>query len=143
MQKIPMSSPDLTEADRQAVMDVLNTPMLSLGPKVIAFEQAFAAYTGAKHAIAVNSGTAGLHLCVRAAGLTAGDLAITSPFSFVASSNALLFENVTPLFVDVDPVTGNLDPQQAADAAQNPARYLPRRAPTDLRHAALKAILPR
>ncbi|NCP85902.1 MAG: polysaccharide biosynthesis protein [Anaerolineae bacterium CG_4_9_14_3_um_filter_57_17] len=142
MQKIPMSSPDLTEADRQAVMDVLNTPMLSLGPKVIAFEQAFAAYTGAKHAIAVNSGTAGLHLCVRAAGLTAGDLAITSPFSFVASSNALLFENVTPLFVDVDPVTGNLDPQQAADAAQNPARYLPRRAPTDLRHAALKAILP-
>ena len=123
-------------------MDVLNTPMLSLGPKVIAFEQAFAAYTGAKHAIAVNSGTAGLHLCVRAAGLTAGDLAITSPFSFVASSNALLFENVTPLFVDVDPVTGNLDPQQAADAAQNPARYLPRRAPTDLRHAALKAILP-
>lgn len=142
MQKIPMSSPDLTEADRQAVMDVLNTPILSLGPRVVEFEQAIAAYTGAKHAIAVNSGTAGLHLCVRAAGLSAGDLAITSPFSFVASSNALLFENVTPLFVDVDPLTGNLDPQQVADAAQNPARYLPRRAPVDLRRAALKAILP-
>lgn len=124
--KIPMSSPDLTEADRQAVMEVLRTPILSLGPRVVEFEQAFCRLTGAQHAIAVNSGTAGLHLCVRAAGLGPGDAVLTSPFSFVASTNALLFENITPVFVDVDPRTGNLDPQQAAEALQNPGRFFPR-----------------
>lgn len=138
--KIPMSSPDLTAADRQAVMDVLNTPVLSLGPKVLAFEQAFAAYTGAKHAIAVNSGTAGLHLCVRAAGVGAGDLVLTTPFSFVASTNALLFENAVPVFVDVDPKTGNIDTEQAADAVNNIQKYLPRK--LDARPSAWKALLP-
>lgn len=133
--KIPMSSPDLTDADRQAVMDVLNTPNLSLGPKVVEFEQVFCGYTGAKHAIAVNSGTAGLHLCVRAAGIGPGDLVITTPFSFVASTNALLFENAIPVFVDVDPQTGNIDVEQAADAAKNVEKYLPRK-------SELKALLP-
>ncbi|MCX6067183.1 MAG: DegT/DnrJ/EryC1/StrS family aminotransferase, partial [Chloroflexi bacterium] len=75
-----MSSPDLSEADRQAVIDVINTPILSLGPKVVEFEKAFCDYTGAKHAVAVNSGTAGLHLCVHAAQIGPGDLVINTPF---------------------------------------------------------------
>ena len=82
--KIPMSSPDLTDADRQAVIEVINTPNLSMGKWTPAFEKTFCDLTGAKHAISVNSGTAGLHLCVRAAGIGAGDLVITTPFSFAA-----------------------------------------------------------
>lgn len=144
--KIPMSSPDLTDAERQAVMDVINTPVLSLGPKVVEFEKAFCEYTGAKHAVAVNSGTAGLHLTVRAAGIGAGDLVLTTPFSFVASTNALLFENAVPVYVDVDPVTGNMDPVLLAEAARDlmaggkaAQKWLPRRTSGNGR---LKAILP-
>jgi dTDP-4-amino-4,6-dideoxygalactose transaminase len=144
--KIPMSSPDLTDADRQAVIDVINTPNLSLGPKVVEFEKTFCEYTGMKHAIAVNSGTAGLHLCVRAAGIGPGDLVITTPFSFVASTNALLFEQAIPVFVDVDPATGNIDADQVADAAKNIERYLPRKYPTGtmskIENRKLKALLP-
>lgn len=138
--KIPMSSPDLNDADRQAVMEVINTPNLSLGPKVVEFEKIFCEYTGAKHAIAVSSGTAGLHLSVRAAGIGAGDLVITTPFSFVASTNALLFENAIPVFVDVEPKTGNIDTEQAADAVKNIEKYLPRTSHTAPR--TLKALLP-
>ncbi len=116
---IPMSNPDLTDAERQAVMDVLQTPMLSMGPRIEAFEAAFRTYTGQKHAIGVNSGTAGLHLCVRAADIGLGDLVITTPFSFVASTNVLLFEQATPVFVDVDPRTGNLDVAQVAEATRD------------------------
>jgi dTDP-4-amino-4,6-dideoxygalactose transaminase len=137
---IPMSSPDLTDAERRAVMDVLNTPNLSMGDQIKFFEQTFRDLTGAKHAIGVNSGTAGLHLCVRAAGIGPGDLVITTPFSFVASSNALLFENAVPIFVDVNPKTGNIDPVQIADAARSIQRYLPRTLHTA--HRTLKAILP-
>jgi len=140
IQKIPMSSPDLTDADRQAVMEVIHTPNLSLGPKVVEFEKVFCETTGAKHAIAVNSGTAGLHLCVRAAGIGPGDLVITTPFSFVASTNALLFENAIPVFVDVDPKTGNIDVEQVADAVKNIEKYLPRTSHTAPR--TLKALLP-
>jgi len=140
--QIPMSSPDLTDADRQAVIDVINTPTLSMGKYTPAFEQAFCDLTGMKHAIAVSSGTAGLHLCVRAAGIGAGDLVITTPFSFVASSNVLLFENAVPVFVDIDPRTGNINPELVADAARNIEKYLPRRLETpDSRHR-LRAILP-
>ena len=135
-----MSSPDLTEADRQAVIDVINTPILSLGPKVVEFEKAFCDYTGAKQAIAVSSGTAGLHLCIRAAGIGPGDLVITTPFSFVASANALLFENAIPVFVDVDPITGNIDAEQVADAAKNIEKYLPRVGANG--YSPLRAILP-
>ncbi len=124
--QIPMSSPDLTDAERQAVLDVLNTPNLSMGQRILDFEQAFCELTGARHAIGVNSGTAGLHLCVRAAGIGPGDLVITTPFSFVASTNVLLFENAIPLYVDVDPRTGNLVPELVADAARHPEKYLPR-----------------
>jgi dTDP-4-amino-4,6-dideoxygalactose transaminase len=142
MQKmnIPMSSPDLTDADRQAVINVINTPNLSMGKYTTDFEKTFCDLTGAKHAISVNSGTAGLHLCVRAAGIGAGDLVITTPFSFVASSNALLFENAIPVFVDIDPRTGNIDPELVAQAAKNIGKFLPRKGAEN--HKKLKAILP-
>ena len=140
MMKIPMSSPDLNDIDRQAVIDVIHTPNLSMGQCILDFEQAFCDQTGRKHAIGVNSGTAGLHLCVRAASIGAGDLVITTPFSFVASSNVLLFENAVPLFVDIDLRTGNIDPELVADAAKNIEKYLPRKSPIGNRE--LKAILP-
>ncbi|MFZ3078385.1 MAG: DegT/DnrJ/EryC1/StrS family aminotransferase, partial [Bellilinea sp.] len=131
---VPMSSPDLTDAERQAVLAVLQTPNLSMGPQITAFEAAFSAYTGIRHAIGVNSGTAGLHLCVRAAGIGPGDLVLTTPFSFVASTNALLFEQAVPVLVDVDPLTGNMDPQLTALAAHDihaggsaAQRWLPRK----------------
>jgi len=139
--KIPMSSPDLNDADRQAVINVINTPILSMGKYTTDFEKAFCDLTGAKYAIAVNSGTAGLHLCVRAAEIGAGDLVITTPFSFVASSNALLFEGAIPVFVDIDPKTGNINPELVADAAKNIEKYLPRRFDSAQR-GKLKAILP-
>ena len=98
--QIPMSSPDITDAERQAVADVLRTKNLSMGTKIAAFEAAIQKYSGSKHAISVSSGTAGLHLCVRAAGIEPGDLVITTPFSFVASTNVILFERAIPIFVD-------------------------------------------
>jgi dTDP-4-amino-4,6-dideoxygalactose transaminase len=98
-----MSSPDITASERQAVAAVMETASLSMGKQIEAFEEAFRTFTGSRHAIAVNSGTAGLHLCVRAAGIQDGDLVITTPFSFVASANVLLFERAVPVFVDVDP----------------------------------------
>jgi len=131
--RIPMSSPDLTESERQAVLSVLQTPNLSMGPQIRAFEEAFRRFTGSRHALAVNSGTAGLHLCVLACGVGAGDRVLTTPFSFVASTNALLYERAVPVFVDVDPVTGNMDVEQTAKAAQDlqageaaAQRWLPR-----------------
>lgn len=137
---IPMSSPDLSEADRQAVLNVLHTPILSMGQHTLGFEKAFCELTGARHAISVNSGTAGLHLCVRAAGITAGDLVITTPFSFVASTNVLLFENAIPIYVDVDPRSGNIQPEGVADAVKNIEKYLPRKGAE--KRGTLKAILP-
>jgi len=143
---VPMSSPDISDAERAAVMAVLNTPTLSIGPQITAFEAAMCQYTGSRHAIGVSSGTAGLHLCVRAAGVGRGDAVITTPFSFVASANVLLYEQAVPVFVDIDPLTGNLDPieveQAAADLVEGgaaAARWLPRcGAPEGPR---LKAIL--
>ena len=145
--KIPMSSPDITEAERQAVMEVLLTRYLSMGPQYRAFEQAVKEYTGAEHAIAVNSGTSGLHLCVRAAGISDGDLVITTPFSFISSSNIILFERAVPVFVDVDPATGNIDPGLVAQAATDLTsggkpvqKWLPRHGAHP--DAQLKALLP-
>jgi len=144
---IPMSSPDLTDAEREAVAAVLRTPNLSMGGEVEALESGIRQYLGCKHAIAVNSGTAGLHLCVRAAGIATGDLVLTTPFSFVASANVLLFEQAVPVFIDVDPVTGNIDPALLSQAARDlslggtSARsWLPRKYPGSL--SVLKAILP-
>lgn len=142
-----MSSPDLTDAERQAVLEVLNTPALSMGPRIRAFEKAFADFTGSRDAIGVNSGTAGLHLCVRAAGIGPGDVVLTTPFSFVASTNVLLFENAVPVFVDVEAHTGNMDVRQLAEAVHDLAeggkkaqRWLPRKGSAT--QGALKALLP-
>src|SRR5919202_152641 len=130
LQRIPMSAPDLTEAEIEAVNGVLHTPTLSIGPQLANFEAAFAAYTGV-HAVAVNSGTSGLHLCIIAAGIGEGDLVLTTSFSFVASANCALYERAVPVFVDIDPVTGNIDPMLVAQAAEDLAsgkaadRWLP------------------
>ncbi len=107
--RIPLSAPDITEKEINAVIDVLSSPQLSLGPKLEEFEQNIAEYVKAKYAVAVNSGTSGLHLCVRSLGLQNGDEVITTPFSFVASANVLLYEKCTPVFVDIDPETLNID----------------------------------
>jgi perosamine synthetase len=114
--EIPLARPVIGEAEEQAVLDVLRSGQLSLGPRVPAFEAAFAARVGAAHASAVSSGTAGLHLGLRAVGVGEGDEVVTSPFSFVASSNAILYEQARPVFADIDPRTLNLDPQAAAAA---------------------------
>ena len=116
MMRVPMSSPDLTPAEIAAVTEVLSTRHLSLGPRLAAFEEALAAYAGAAHGVGVNSGTAGLHLCVIAAGVEADDLVITTPFSFIASANCVLYERAVPVFCDVDPATGNIDPALVAEA---------------------------
>ncbi len=98
------------------MLEVLRSGQLSLGPRLAEFERMFAARVGAAHASAVSSGTAGLHLALRAAGVEAGDEVVTSPFSFVASANAVVYEGAEPVFADIDPVTLNLDPV-AAEAA--------------------------
>lgn len=108
--KVPMSSPDITQAEIDAVNEVLTTRWLSLGPRIKEFEAAFAAYTGAQFATGVNSGTSGLHLTVIAAGIGEGDEVITPSFSFIASANCVLFERGKPVFVDIDLKTGNIDP---------------------------------
>jgi len=131
---VPMSLPDLTDAERQAVMDLLHTPNLSMGKEIAGFEKAIADFVGVKHAMGVTSGTTGLHLCVRAARIGVNDVVITTPFSFVSSTNALLFEKAIPVFVDVDPVTGNIDAKQVAEVAadlnrggETARRWLPRK----------------
>ncbi len=144
---INMSSPDLTDAERDAVLEVLRTPRLSMGPQIEAFENIVADYIGAEYAVAVSSGTAGLHLCVRAAGITDGDWVITTPFSFISSANVILYERATPVFVDIDSSTGNIDPEQVGQAVQDllrggqaAARRLPRKGAQE--SGRLKAILP-
>jgi perosamine synthetase len=113
---IPLARPVLGEAEERAVLDALRSRQLSLGPRVPAFEEAFAARLGVAHASAVSSGTAALHLALRAVGVGDGDEVVTSPFSFVASANVILYERATPVFADIDPVTLNLDPDAAAAA---------------------------
>ena len=145
-----MSSPDLGAAEIAAVQQVLATHHLSLGPRLDAFERALAEYVGAAYGVGVNAGTSGLHLCVIAAGVGPGDLVITTPFSFVASANCILYERAIPVFVDVDPASGNINPEMAAAAAAElmSGRSVARRwLPPALRDSApiataLKAVLP-
>ena len=107
--QIPLSSPDIVKKDIIAVVEVLRTRFLSTGPKVVEFEKKIREYAGTKYAVAVNSGTSALHLIIKGMGLGEGDVVITTPFSFVASSNCILFERAVPLFVDIDERTLNLD----------------------------------
>lgn len=110
---IEMASPELDESDVQSVAEVLRSKRLALGPKGEEFEQAIATYIGVRHGIAVSSGTAALHLVVRALGLGPGDEALVPSFTFAASVNALLYEGVKPVFVDIEPDTYNIDPDDA------------------------------
>ncbi len=123
---IPLARPVLGEAEEQRVLEVLRSGQLSLGRTGPDFERAFAAWTGAVHASAVSSGTAGLHLALRAVGVSDGAEVVTSPFSFVASANVAVYERATPVFADIDPVSLNLDPAAAAAAVtERTAAVLP------------------
>jgi perosamine synthetase len=149
MPKIPMSSPDISAEEIAEVTRVLGTPSLSMGPYIKAFENAFANFIGVDHAVGVSSGTAGLHLCVIGAGVAPGDYVITTPFSFIASANCILYEKGIPVFVDVDPHTGNIDPalvEEALDGIVRRDKALLKRIPSpgagNGHPGRVKAILP-
>jgi len=109
---IHLSRPDITEKEISAVVDVLKSLSLSLGPKVPEFENAIAKYVGRKYGVAVNSGTTALYLCLEAMGIKEGDEIITTPFTFIASTNCILMARAKPVYVDIDPVSLNLDPER-------------------------------
>lgn len=107
--KIPLAKPDISDKEINAVVEVLKTPYLSLGPKLIEFEEKIKEFTGVKYAVAVNSGTSALHLIIKSLGIKDGDEVITTPFSFIASSNCILFERAKPIFVDIEEETYNIN----------------------------------
>jgi perosamine synthetase len=116
---IPLARPDLGAREEELVLEVLRSARLSLGPVLERFERAFADWLGVEDAVAVSSGTAALHLGVRALGWGPGDEVVTSPFSFVASANCLLYEGASPVFCDIDPVTLNVDLESARSAVSH------------------------
>jgi perosamine synthetase len=124
MTEIVMSAPTIDDSDIAMVVKVLKSGQLSIGPFVDEFERRFANYVGTKHAIAVSSGTAGLHLCICAAGIGFGDEVITTTFSFVASANCILYERAKPIFVDIDERSLNIDAAQAAAAVSGRTRAI-------------------
>jgi perosamine synthetase len=130
---IPLSSPDINEDDIRLVNDVLRSGYLASGPMTKQFEKEFAERFGARHAVAVSSGTAALHLAIIAAGVSDGDFVITSPYSFVASANAILYERGIPVFVDIDPETLTIDPGKTIEALHDLAQ----------RRTGWRALLPR
>lgn len=111
--KIPMSAPDLDASDEEAVLQVLRSGRLSMGPWTEIFERDLARFVGVRHGVAVNSGTSALHLIVKALGIGPGDEVLVPSFTFAASVNAILYEGATPVFVDIEPDTGNIDPVDA------------------------------
>jgi dTDP-4-amino-4,6-dideoxygalactose transaminase len=113
---IPVAKPLLSEEERQAVLEVLESGQLAQGSRTEAFERAFADYIGTTHAIAVNSGTAALVVALQASGVCPGDEVITSPFSFIATATSIIACGATPVFVDIDPFDLNLDPNRIEDA---------------------------
>jgi len=133
--KTPLSNPDISKDDIVAINKVLTTPNLSLGPKLDEFEEKFSTYIESRYAVAVNSGTSGLHLLIRALDIKEDDLVVTSPFSFISSANCILFERAKPLFVDIDENTMNID----VDKVWNELRKLKKEISGKNR---LKAILP-
>ena len=108
--RIPLSAPDITQLEIDAVTAVLRTPHLSLGPELSAFESALTAYHTVPHAVAVSSGTAGLHLALLTLAICEGDEVIIPSFTFIAVANAVLQVRATPIFAEIDPITLNLDP---------------------------------
>ena len=112
MKFFPIAKPTIGKEEERAVLRVLRSGVLSMGPKVDAFEKRFAKFAGTKYAAAVSSGTAGLHVSLIAAGVTEGDEVITSPFSFVASANTILYVGAKPVFADIDPMTYNINPDE-------------------------------
>ncbi len=122
--EIPLSQPDIDDSDVDAVEAVLRSGRLSLGPELPAFEEEVASYVGARFAVGTSSGTASLHLVMKALGIGPGDEVITSSFSFIASANAILYVGATPVFVDIDPETLNMDPEATAAAITSRTKAL-------------------
>ena len=120
--KIPLSAPDVGDHELRYVEQVLRSGNLSLGPMLPRFEEKFAETIGRRYAVAVNSGTSALHLCVRAAGIGPGHEVLTTSFSFVASTNCLLYESAVPVFVDIDPVTLNISPVKVREFLESCCR---------------------
>ncbi|HUC42321.1 MAG TPA: DegT/DnrJ/EryC1/StrS family aminotransferase [Candidatus Micrarchaeaceae archaeon] len=142
--RIPLSRPDITEREIEGVTAVLRSGQLSLGPRLAEFEEKLAAFTGARYAVACNSGTSALHLAVGALGIGAGDEVITSSFSFVASANCLLYERAVPIFADIDPRTLNLDAAHVREIIERDYSWSAYRRQIVNRNTGgtLKAILP-
>jgi perosamine synthetase len=113
---IPLARPSIGPREEELVLETLRSGRLSLGPRLGEFEEAFGSALGVPHVSAVSSGTTGLHLAIRAAGIQPGDDVVTSPFSFVASANCLLYEGARPVFCDIDPRTLNITAESAGDA---------------------------
>jgi perosamine synthetase len=122
--RIPLAKPEVTDADREAVLGVLRTPYLSMGPKLQEFEQAICDYTGSKYAVAVNSGTSALQIAVRALRLEPGAEVILPSFAFSAVLNVVLQERLRPVFIDIDPETYNTTPELVAAAITSSTRLI-------------------
>lgn len=132
--RISLSRPDISDKEIDYVIQVLKTPNLSLGPKLIEFEEKIAHYFGTQHAVAVNSGTSGLHLCIKALGISEGDEVITTSFSFISSANCLLYEKAKPVFVDIYNNSLNISPDKIEEYIE--------KAKAKGNESKIKAILP-
>jgi perosamine synthetase len=122
--RITLSKANITQQDIDAVAEVLISGQLSIGPRLDSFEKSIADYTGVKHAVGVNSGTSGLHCLIKAMGIQKGDEVITTPFSFIASTNCFLFEGAKPVFADIDEKTYNVDLEQMEGKITNNTKLL-------------------
>ncbi|MCD4782584.1 MAG: DegT/DnrJ/EryC1/StrS family aminotransferase [Candidatus Eremiobacteraeota bacterium] len=116
---IPIAKPIIDSAEKKRVMEVLDSGMLSIGKVVKEFEEAFARFTGARYAVATSSGTTALHMALLASGIKPGDKVLTTPFSFVATANSILYCNAVPVFCDVEEGTCNIDPDRIEEALKN------------------------
>ena len=121
---IPVAKPLIGEEEKRAVLEVLGSGMLAQGTRVKAFEEAFASYVGTRHAVATSSGTAALHVALLACGIRPGDEVITTPFTFIASANAILYCNARPVFADIDERTFNIDPEDINEKVTRKTRAL-------------------